>query len=236
MTNTTPRAALIDLDDTIIDFGGNAVAAWRSVCTTAAGCAGVDANALFDAIDRVRTWFWSDPDRHRRGRADLHAATSAIVEQALSEVGARHPDLAQRTAREYRELRNAGIRLFPGATAALERLRARDVRLALLTNGTGPDQRAKIERFGLAQYFDHIQIEGEFGCGKPEQRVYHAAMDAIGSAPADTWCVGDNLEWDVGAPQRLGVYGVWIDAPRRGLPPDSAVRPDRIIHSLIELL
>ena len=33
--------------------------------------------------------------------------------------------------------------------------------------------------------------------------------------------VGDNLEWDVAAPQRLGMSGVWIDARGRGLPEHS---------------
>jgi putative hydrolase of the HAD superfamily len=47
--------------------------------------------------------------------------------------------------------------------------------------------------------------------------------------------VGDNLEWDVGGPQKLGIVGIWIDAKGQGVPAASAVRPDRIIRSLSEL-
>ena len=39
----------------------------------------------------------------------------------------------------------------------------------------------------------------------------------------------------VAAPQRLGMFGVWVDAQRSGLPEDSPVRPDRIISSVREL-
>jgi putative hydrolase of the HAD superfamily len=47
--------------------------------------------------------------------------------------------------------------------------------------------------------------------------------------------VGDHLEFDVGAPQRLGLRGVWVDRPGHGLPPGAAVTPYRIVRSLSEL-
>ena len=37
-------------------------------------------------------------------------------------------------------------------------------------------------------------------------------------------------------PQRLGIYSIWIDVPGAGLPEGSAVKPDRIIRSLTELV
>ena len=48
--------------------------------------------------------------------------------------------------------------------------------------------------------------------------------------------VGDNLEWEVAAPQRLGMFGVWHDHLKVGLPADSPHKPDRIIQSLPEIL
>ena len=124
----------------------------------------------------------------------------------------------------------------PGAHDAIDALKAHGVNLALVTNGAAIDQRAKIERFGLAHRFDHIQIEGEHGFGKPEERAYLRAMQALGVAAPETWMVGDNLEWEVVAPQRLGIYAIWIDVHGDGLPAGSTVRPDRIIRSLPELL
>jgi putative hydrolase of the HAD superfamily len=231
-----PHTLLVDLDDTVIDYGGSAVPSWRAVCEWVAGQApGLQADALYAAIDRVRRWFWSDPERHREGRADLRAASCRIVEHALEELGCHRVGLARAIAERYRDLRDAAVHVFPGAVGALEQLRARGIRLGLVTNGTGPDQRAKIERFELARHFDHILIEGEFGCGKPDLRVYRAAMEALSARPEDTWFVGDNLEWDVAAPQRLGLCGVWVDRARAGLPTGTTVQPDRIIQALAEL-
>jgi putative hydrolase of the HAD superfamily len=48
--------------------------------------------------------------------------------------------------------------------------------------------------------------------------------------------VGDNLEWEVEVPQRLGIYAIWIASHAEGLPADCTIKPDRIIRSLTELL
>ena len=75
-------------------------------------------------------------------------------------------------------------------------------KLAVLTNGAGAAQRGKLTRFGLENLFDEVLIEGEVGFGKPDPRIYRLALARLG-LPADrVWMVGDNLEWDVRAPQR----------------------------------
>lgn len=130
-----------------------------------------------------------------------------------------------------RDIREQGQQLLPGAIEAIGRLRERGIRLVLLTNGSSAVQRAKIERFGLAHHFDSICIEGEFGCGKPDERVYRSALQATTSQPNTTWMVGDNLEWDVIAPMRLGLTGIWLDRFACGLPDATPVKPHRH-HSL----
>jgi FMN phosphatase YigB (HAD superfamily) len=68
----------------------------------------------------------------------------------------------------------------------------------------------------------------EHGFGKPEERAYNHATEVLG--------VGDNLEWEVVTPQRLGIYAIWHDGYGVGLPRNSPIRPDRIIRRLSELL
>jgi len=84
--------------------------------------------------------------------------------------------------------------------------------------------------------FDHVQIEGEVGFGKPEERAYRRALNVLKAAPSEAWIVGDNLEWEVAAPQRLGIYSVWHDHKLIGPPKGSSVHPDRIVQSITELL
>jgi putative hydrolase of the HAD superfamily len=144
--------------------------------------------------------------------------------------------VAHALADRFSEYREEQMHLFPDAHAVIDALKRKGVLLALVTNGAADAQRAKIERFELAHRFDHIQIEGEHGFGKPEERAYLHAMQALGVEPHETWMVGDHLEWEVAAPQRLGIFAIWHDALGRGLPAGSPVKPDRIIRSLSELL
>ena len=161
--------------------------------------------------------------------------TISIVGQSLRRLGFDLPELASEIGRSYRNLRDEKIELLPGAIEALQDFRRHRVRLALITNGTSAGQRAKIERFGLERRFDHIQIEGELGVGKPEREFYVVAMDALESCPSETWCIGDNLLWEVEAPQALGIYSVWVDRFRVGLPAGSQVKPNRTVTSIAEL-
>ena len=111
-------------------------------------------------------------------------------------------------ANAYALEREGTIQPFPGAIEALRHLRSQGVRLALITSGNAGVQRQKIDRFGLAPLFDCILIEGEIGVGKPDERVYLHALDQLQVKPEEAWMVGDNLEWDVAAPQRLGILGI----------------------------
>ena len=123
-----------------------------------------------------------------------------------------------RLADRFTAYREEEMFVFPGAHDAIDELKARGVKLALVTNGAAGAQRAKVERFALSDRFDHIQIEGEHGFGKPEERAYLHAMQALGVTASETWMIGDNLEWEVVAPQRLGIYAIWIDVHGDGLP------------------
>ena len=145
-------------------------------------------------------------------------------------------ELAIRIADRFTTYREEEVFVFPGAHDAIDAFKALGIKLALVTNGAADTQRAKVERFELAHRFHHIQIEGEHGFGKPEERAYLHAMDALGVAAPDTWMIGDNLQWEVEVPQKLGIYAIWMDVHGDGLPPGSTVKPDRIIRSLQELL
>ena len=133
-------------------------------------------------------------------------------------------------------MRRAEYRLYPDAHDTVDALRAAGVKLALVTNGAAETQRAKIERFDLAHRFEHIQIEGEFGQGKPELAVYRHALDKLGCDAGDAWMVGDNYEWEVVAPQKLGMCGIWYDPFETGVPAGATHYPTRIIRRLGELL
>ena len=225
-----PTAILLDLDDTILDDSSAVESCWRGACAPEPNAAD-----LFDAIQTASKWYWSDPERHRAGRLELNAARRHVVALALASLGIDDPACAARVSDAYSRGRDAEMIPLPDAIATVKWLREERCRLAMLTNGAAAAQWQKIARFELTDLFDAILVEGEVGFGKPDERIYRLALGRLGVRPSEAWMAGDNLEWDVATPQRLGIFSIWIDRHGRGLPAGSPVRPDRIIQSLSEL-
>lgn len=234
-----PRAILFDLDDTLISLGRRPQLLAEVAEAFAADLTPPGPAEVTEALERAFHAYWADPERHRAGRMDLTAARLGIVQETFAHLRPHAPGLTPEVARAFAArfdaYREEQIRFFPGALEAIDELKRRGVKLALVTNGAAAVQRQKIERFDLAHRFDHIQIEGEAGFGKPEEMAYLHAMATLGVTAAETWMVGDNLEWEVAAPQRLGIYAIWHDHLGTGLPEDSPVIPDRIVRSIAEL-
>jgi putative hydrolase of the HAD superfamily len=237
-----PKAILFDLDDTLISAYNRPDLAWHAIAHEFAVDLHPHAPAdVAAAVNLAADVFWADPERHRVGRLQLVDARATILADAfmaLAVNGRTHlgEPLAHRMALRYNAYREEKMHLFDGAHHVVDTFRAQGVLLALITNGAAVPQRAKVERFELTHRFHHIQIEGEHGFGKPEERAYRHALASLGVDASDTWMVGDNLEWEVVAPQRLGIHAIWHDVVGEGLPEGSTVRPDRVIRSLWELL
>jgi putative hydrolase of the HAD superfamily len=233
-----PRAILFDLDDTILAAGQRLEVLMAAAGAFETELAPLSAKAVAEMLDAALEAFWSDPARHRAARFGLAQARRQVFAAAFAAAGLAQltPDLAARLAARFSADRERLTDFFPRARETLEALKARGVLMALVTNGDAATQRAKIARFSLTDLFDHIQIEGEHDFGKPDERAYRHAMTVLGVSPSETWMVGDHLEWEVAAPQKLGVFAIWHDGYGKGLPEGGAVRPDRIIRAISELI
>lgn len=229
-------ALLLDLDDTILDDRSGIRGAWDAVVEVAREQRpDLEAEGLREAIAATTGWYWSDPERERRGRLDLLRARVEIVAGALERLGLRDAALAEACARRYTEHRERSYRLADGAWDALRRLRRALPRMAVVTNGATRPQRAKLDRFRLVQYFDHVQVEGEFGLGKPEPAVYRHVAASLAVEPERCLMVGDNYRCDVVGALAVGMHAAWVDVEATGRPPGPAPRPHATVRSLREL-
>jgi putative hydrolase of the HAD superfamily len=230
-----PEAIFFDLDGTILDWQTGMAESWLASCER--HCDGSHTPAQMHEAIRVRqTWFWDDPERAYRGRMNIDGASREIVRHAFADLGINAVERAHGLADYYRSLSAAAIAPYPGAIETLRALRERGIPMALLTNGEARNQRRSVEKHALAQYFDCIVIEGEFGAGKPDERVFRHALSATGCDPEAAWMVGDDLEADIATPHRLGMHTVWVDGDGGGLPASAAVRPHRIVRTITELV
>ena len=167
-----PRAILIDMDDTILSAYGKPDVAWLAVVEEFAAELGPhSARTVAAAIAASGRAFWQNAEPH--WRLKLEEARYEVVRNGFGALtasrGAPLPDeFAIRLADRFSAYRDEQMFLFPGVHETLQTFKAAGVKLALITNGAGVPQRRKIERFALTERFDHIQIEGEHGFGKPE--------------------------------------------------------------------
>jgi putative hydrolase of the HAD superfamily len=230
-----PSLIIFDLDDTLIGNSSTIGELWRRACRETDDGSLPDVEAVADRIILDGRHYWADPNRHREGRLDLVRIRRILCRQVLEESGINDVALADKIADRYSRLRDETSILLPGALEALESLRNRGIRLAMITNGSSEMQRDKLGRFRLEAYFERIVVEGEFGTGKPEPEGFLHVMKELGERPENTWMVGDDLERDIAPCRALGIFSVWVDGRGRGLPPDTRITPDRTIRSVAEL-
>lgn len=107
---------------------------------------------------------------------------------------------------------------FPEVREVLETLRARGLKLGVLSDGWA-STRKPYEQLGLAQFFDAWTFSAVVGCCKPDPRLYDAAARAIGIEPARILFVDDRPDNVVGA-LRCGWRAVWLNRGGRAAPGD----------------
>lgn len=109
--------------------------------------------------------------------------------------------------RAARQVFSEAAPLLAGARETLAELRARDVRLALLTKGEPAVQRGRLEQSGLAPYFDVVEIVDR---KTPETIV--RVLQRLGVDPEEALSVGNSIRSDVLPSLEAGVQPVWVDA------------------------
>ena len=232
-----PKAILFDLDGTIITSETIAEQAWREACKIAAKAnKKLDSRKLFNLINEIRESYWNDPVKNAEGRKNIPQARTWIVEQALSRIGVADRALAGSIELKYSTRKDELTGFFPNTEDVLQRLSERNVKLVLVTNGEGEVQREKINRFRLERYFTACLIEGELGYGKPDLRVYQTALSKLAISAEEAWMIGNDLHYDLSGSKELGIFSVWCDFEKKGLPSGSKVIPDKIIRDIAELL
>jgi putative hydrolase of the HAD superfamily len=153
----------------------------------------------------------------RRIWADGGLSETSVVEAALDELARIHEtsNLWEVVPEEVRGL--------------LDRAKGR-YRMAVVSNANGT-VRAKLERVGLAGYFDAILDSHEEGIEKPDPRIFRRAMERLGARPEDSLYVGDFYHIDVVGARAAGMEAVLLDPAGA-----HADKPVRRIASIGELL
>ena len=100
--------------------------------------------------------------------------------------------------------------VVPHAPEALDRVRERDVRVAIVSN---MDARvpALLEQLELARRLDEIVIPSNCGLAKPDPRIFHAALERLGVSADAALYIGDREVDCVDAARAAGLRALRYD-------------------------
>jgi 2-haloacid dehalogenase len=136
-------------------------------------------------------------------------------------------------SRVFLEYLGQGTYLVPGAEELCNSLE--DFQLAVITNGFGQAQKARIAGSPLADTFEQIIVSEEAGFQKPETGIFEYAFSKLGIADKDkVLMVGDSLTSDVQGGLNFGLDTCWFNPHHKKN--TSGVKPTYEIHRLQDLL
>lgn len=210
-----PRAVVFDMDNTLFDF----IRAKRHACREIVSFLGAgNPDEIFDYFI-TRGHGFESHENIREYLADRGVCTSRSFRECC---------------RIYEEEKLAVIEPYPGIREGLACIRSHGLALAVLTDASGEQARARLGKTGLLGYFGEIIAYDMTGEKKPGRAPFLAALDRLGTRPHETILVGDSLRRDIVPAGELGfitvhaVYG-------GGECEYQGCRPDYRIHDSTEL-
>ena len=136
---------------------------------------------------------------------------SAIDELLISE-NIFSEELKEKCLNTYR-FHSPIINFYAGVRDLLIDLRKEGYKLGIITDGRVEGQKAKISALGLEELVDKIIITDELGgieFRKPNETSYKIMKDFLDVDYCQMIYVGDNINKDFIAPNKLGIKSMWL--------------------------
>jgi phosphoglycolate phosphatase len=186
------RTVIFDLDGTLADTSADLIAA-ANACFSAMG-----AGDLLEPGRDALTAFHG-------GRAMLRLGLSRLGRADEQEVDRWYPPLLD----AYEATIDRETRLYPGAVAAVEQLRAAGFRTGVCTNKPERLARILLDRLGVAGLFGSLVGANTLAVRKPDPAPYRLSVERAGGAVPRSLLVGDT-ETDRRTAAAAGVPAVLV--------------------------
>ena len=125
--------------------------------------------------------------------------------------------------------RGGAWRAYPEAVEALQAVRARGCRTAVISNF---DSRLMniLRALELDHYFDHVTYSSGSGAAKPENAIFALTLARLDVRPEEALHAGNDPRTDVAGARAAGLEGILVDRSRREADPKGGV-----VSSLLDL-
>lgn len=195
---------------------------------------------LHDRVTTIRQWLAGHLVRHH-----LPASYAArfielddfgyrpkreVIPQLLRELEIDHD--AELLFTDFTQHSLACPAVMPHAHEVLRALRARGVKVGVVTNGWVEAQTACLDRTGLAPLVDDVVISKGVGLSKPDPAIYRLSLERLQVDANDAWFVGDSPLNDVWGPQQVGLRAAYLPTGH----PIGVEQPDAVLRDLRDVL
>ena len=167
-----------------------------------------------------------------RTHADFYQVTADALDHALAVHGVADRELRERLLELYLTLDP-----YPEVPATLDRIRARGIATAILSNGDPRMLTAATDSANLRERLDDVISVEPVGVYKPDPRVYDLGVQRTGVAAGRTAFVTANA-WDACGAAQFGFQVIWLNrfggAPERlpGTPKATVAALDQVADLL----
>ncbi|MBA5604200.1 haloacid dehalogenase type II [Duganella sp. FT3S] len=213
------RACVFDAYGTLFDVNGAAHGARDSL-----GERWRELSDLWRSKQLQYTWLRGLAGHH----ADFWQVTGDALDFAMATLGLNDRPLRDRLMHLY-----LSLSAFPEVPGTLARLKAQNLRLAILSNGTPAMLVSAVDNAGLANMFDAVLSVEEVGVFKPHPSVYRLACERLQLTPQEICFLSSNA-WDAFSAKAFGFKVLWCN--RYGQMPERIpATPDGEIADLSDL-
>jgi putative hydrolase of the HAD superfamily len=202
------KLVIFDLDDTLVDFATTRQTAHCSLALVL-DQEGIDSAAFLRACTEVDRPLFTLFEQGRLSRTEYRMRRFADPFGRLGLVP--REGLVTQLNQIFMDCVNDSPLLYDDVWPALQSLRSRGVRTAILTNGPSDGQRRKLKATGLGDAVDHFAIGEEIGFSKPLPAAFQTVVEHFAFEPADALMVGDSPALDYDGAVNAGLTALLLD-------------------------
>ncbi len=133
------------------------------------------------------------------------AFTLSMIETAIKISGGKIPsEIISQIIEKGKYLLNMPIKLLDGVEDILLALQGK-YKLIVATKGDLLDQQRKLERSGIAGYFDHVEIMSD-----KTAKEYNQLAHILSVKPENILMIGNSLKSDILPPLAIGMHAAYV--------------------------
>ncbi len=118
--------------------------------------------------------------------------------------------LATHLAQEFRAFSTERLRVYPDVTETLKQLKRAHKKLFILSNAQRCYTKPELEKLGLLKYFSGVIYSSDYGCAKPDTKLFDIACEKFKINKQESIYIGNDPKTDVDGAKASKMDCLWI--------------------------